>query len=296
MQAARTRAQAAIRAMLECADAATAQRTAQLLACLFWRDRAAPARAAAQTLLQAKRLPDSTTLGTASLLPAAPSPQSHSAPLVDTLGDVLRDPARARLAADVFINALGALLATFLQSKGATGGTSSSSNVLGSAASRVRSSAQHVFIAAATLSVAAQWLRVLPQRAQQAPMLRLALMMFEMLTVPRPPDDADSARHRGSGGAAGQGVDASSPASQHLSPLSLFLSGASVNTSLLCQCALAMLLSCSWCELLSRLAGILVCSSPSVPLLNKLTKSIAMHCCVVGEFASVLQVPSSCHR
>ena len=185
-----------------------------------------PARAAAQVLLQNKRLPDSTTLGTASLLPAAPSPQTHSAPLVDTLADLLRDPARSRLAANVFMDALSALLATFLQSKPALG-SSSSSGVVGGSGGRVRGNAQHVFIAAATLSVALQWLRVLPHRAQQAPMLRLARTLFELLTVPRPPDDADSARHRGErAGSTGGAAEEQSTAALHLSPLSLFLSGA----------------------------------------------------------------------
>jgi hypothetical protein len=211
-----------VRAILDAQDPATAARAADLFATIFWRAYATPARAAAAGFLQSRHLPDSTALATAALLPPAPSHHAPAAPLCDALADALRDPTRAVLAADTFMDALACILATVLQSKSGTASPGGG----GSARGATRSNAQHAFVVAATLSVAAQWLRVLPQRAQHAPMLRLARLLFELLTVPKPPEQDDSARHRGSRAGGMNGASSSADADSHLSPISLLLQGA----------------------------------------------------------------------
>lgn len=220
MQTAQAQAQAAVVSYLHSTEWDVNRRTAQLLASLCWHDRAGTVRSAVTPLLQRKRLPDAAALAAVSLLPLPPPP-AHSrspapppsplSPILAALAEALVDPVRSRAAGQIVLNCLSSLLATFLFCK--PGATQQGTGA-------VRTSAHHVFIAAATLTAATQWLKQLPQRAQQQPMLRLAWQLLEVLTVPRSVGREDSAR-----ALPGKGEHMPAQSARHLSQVTLFLQG-----------------------------------------------------------------------
>jgi hypothetical protein len=211
--------------MLDSSEAVTGAYTSPLLATLFWRERASAVRSSVASLLQHKRLPDASALSVISLLPSPP-PYKHSrsptppqllTPVLLALADALCDPVRWHIATQTFMDSLSSVLATFLFCKPAASVHGASMH------GGARSSAHHAFICCATLFVASQWLLLLPQCAQQQPMLRLARLMLELLTVPRPVEPDDSARHHVRSDGNGSEHDLDNV--RHLSATTLFLQG-----------------------------------------------------------------------
>jgi hypothetical protein len=208
--------------MLACTGPTTSARTAQFFAAAFWRERAAASRSIAAEGLQS--LPDATALARGALLPPPPSPfasgnSPEASPAATALVAALRTPATAPEAACILMDAVSELLATALICK---------QDLIAPSAAGARTLGQHLLVVVGTLAAAAQWLRVLQHSMQQAPMLRLARLLLETLTVPRSSSVDDSARHQPGRSSAGS----HSALNLHHSPISLFLQGAHFHLSL----------------------------------------------------------------
>lgn len=155
---------------------------------------------------------------------SAPSPL---APLLDTLAAQLHTPASAPRGVRLLMHTLRVLLTTFLCRK---------ADLNPGIPGVVPTTAQHVFVAAATVAAAAAWLRRVPEAAAALPaMIGLVQMLLDLFAMPVAEEGDDggvptrsmpAALGRGNmTGPLGSPGRESPPATGMLSAISIFLRG-----------------------------------------------------------------------